>query len=171
MSLNKVMLIGCLGKDVDFRFLPNGGGVANISIATSDKWKDKQTGEQKEKTEWHRVSLFGKLAEIAHQFLKKGSNVYIEGQLQTRKWTNPQGQDQYTTEIIVQGYTGVLQMLDKKPAGQQNQQSSPQCGFQPSQPQKMHTILPKHPNGITKNQAEIDAERADAQAQGFMVTN
>lgn len=168
-GVNKVIIVGNLGKDPEFKFLPNGGGVANISIATSDTWKDKQTGEQQEKTEWHRVVLFGKLAEIARDYLKKGSKVYLEGQLQTRKWTNQQGQDQYTTEIVLQGFNGVLQMLDGKPNG--NQQAPQQGGFAQQAPHKMHTIQPKHPNGVTKNQAEINQERADAQAQGYTVTN
>ena len=117
-GVNKVILIGNLGKDVDIKFMPSGEAVANITLATSDTWKDKNTGEQKEKTEWHRVSMFGKLAEIAGEYLKKGSKVYIEGKLQTRKWTNQQGQDQYTTEIVLQGFNGVMQMLDGKQGGQ-----------------------------------------------------
>ncbi len=116
-GVNKVIILGNLGKDVDMRFMPNGGAVANLTVATSESWKDKQTGEQKEKTEWHRVVIFGKLAEIAGEYLKKGSKVYLEGQLQTRKWTNQQGQDQYTTEVVVQGFGGVMQMLDGKPQG------------------------------------------------------
>ena len=139
-GVNKVIIVGNLGKDPEVRFMPNGGAVANITVATSDTWKDKQTGEQKEKTEWHRVVMFGKLAEIAGEYLKKGSKVYLEGSLQTRKWTNPQGQDQYTTEIVLQGFNGVMQMLDGKPSGQntgfapQNQQApqhqSPSSGYQ-----------------------------------------
>lgn len=118
-GVNKVIIVGNLGKDPEVRFMPNGGAVANITVATSDSWKDKQTGEQKEKTEWHRVVMFGKLAEIAGEYLKKGSKVYLEGSLQTRKWTNQQGQDQYTTEIVLQGFNGVMQMLDgKSSAGQ-----------------------------------------------------
>ncbi len=116
-GVNKVILVGNLGKDPEVRFMPNGGAVANITVATSDSWKDKQTGEQKEKTEWHRVVMFGKLAEVAGEYLKKGSKVYLEGQLQTRKWTNQQGQDQYTTEIIV----NEMQMLDPRQSSQQQQ--------------------------------------------------
>jgi single-strand DNA-binding protein len=128
-GLNKVQIIGNLGKDPEVRFLPNGGAVANITVATSETWKDKQTGEAKEKTEWHRIVLFGKLAEIAGEYLKKGSKAYFEGQLQTRKWTNQQGQDQYTTEIVLQGFNGVMQMLDsKQQGGQQGQQSGQQSG-------------------------------------------
>ena len=142
-GVNKVIIVGNLGKDPEVRFMPNGGAVANITVATSDTWKDKQTGEQKEKTEWHRVVMFGKLAEIAGEYLKKGSKVYLEGSLQTRKWTNPQGQDQYTTEIVLQGFNGVMQMLDGKSSGQQgnfgnkNQQGySQNSGFQQQAPQQ-----------------------------------
>ena len=117
-GVNKVIIVGNLGKDPEVRFLTNGDAVANMTIATSDEWKDKQTGEAKSKVEWHRVVMFGKLAEIAGEYLKKGSKVYIEGALQTRKWTNQQGQDQYTTEIVLQGFNGVMQMLDGKPQGQ-----------------------------------------------------
>jgi len=113
-GVNKVIILGNLGKDPEVRFMPNGGAVANLAVATSDSWKDKQSGEQKEKTEWHRVVMFGKLAEIAGEYLKKGSKVYIEGSLQTKKWTNQQGQDQYSTDIVVQGFNGVMQMLDGK---------------------------------------------------------
>ncbi len=118
-GVNKVIIIGNLGKDPEVKFMPSGEAVANITVATSESWKDKQTGEQKEKTEWHRVVMFGKLAEISGEYLKKGSKVYLEGKLQTRKWTNQQGQDQYTTEIVLQGFNGVMQMLDSKPQGQQ----------------------------------------------------
>jgi single-strand DNA-binding protein len=128
-GVNKVIIVGNLGKDPETRFMPNGSAVANITVATSDSWKDKQTGEQKEKTEWHRVVMFGKLAEIAGEYLKKGSKVYLEGSLQTRKWTNQQGQDQYTTEIVLQGFNGVMQMLDGK--GGQGQNTGAQGGFAP----------------------------------------
>lgn len=122
-GVNKVIIVGNLGQDPEMRFMPSGDGVANLSIATSESWKDKQTGEQKEKTEWHKVVIFGKLASIAGEYLKKGSKVYVEGALQTRKWTNQQGQEQYTTEIVLQGFNGVMQMLDGK---QQAQQPAPQ---------------------------------------------
>ncbi len=107
-GVNKVILIGNLGRDPEIRYMPNGGAVANLALATSEAWKDKTTGEQQEKTEWHRVILFRRLAEIAGEYLKKGSKVYIEGKLQTRKWQDNQGQDRYTTEII----GNELQMLD-----------------------------------------------------------
>lgn len=112
-GVNKVLLIGYLGQDPDIRYMPNGNAVVNITIATSDIWKDKNTGEKKEKTEWHRVVLFGKLAEISGQYLKKGSQVYIEGSLQTRKWKDQNGLDRYTTEIIV-SVTGSMQMLGSR---------------------------------------------------------
>lgn len=135
-SLNKVELIGNLGNDPEFRTLPNGNGVAQLSIATSETWKDKQTGEKKEKTEWHRVVIFGKLAEIASQYLRKGSKVFIEGALQTRKWQDQAGVERYTTEIVV-GMNGRLLMLsaanDNQAGGQR--QGSPQGGWgQPQQP-------------------------------------
>ncbi len=117
-GVNKVILVGHLGNDPEIRYMPSGGAVANITLATSESWRDKNTGEQKEKTEWHRVAIFGKLAEIAGEYLKKGSQVYIEGQLQTRKWQDQSGQDRYTTEVVVQGYTGIMQML----GGRQQQQ-------------------------------------------------
>jgi single-strand DNA-binding protein len=141
-GVNKVILIGNLTKDVETRFMPNGGAVSNLTVATSEKWKDKQTGEQKEKAEFHRCVLFGKLAEIAGEYLKKGSKVYLEGQLQTRKWTNQQGQDQYTTEIVLQGFNGVMQMLDGKQQGQQApaQQSG---GFQQQAPQSQGGFAPQ----------------------------
>ncbi|VFP83840.1 single-stranded DNA-binding protein [Buchnera aphidicola] len=112
-GVNKVILIGYLGQNPDVRYMPNGGAVVNINLATSDIWKDKNTGETKEKTEWHRVVLFGKLAEISGQYLKKGSQVYIEGSLQTRKWKDQNGLDRYTTEIIV-SVTGSMQMLGSR---------------------------------------------------------
>mgnify|MGYP001588033804 CR=1 FL=1 len=99
-SVNKVILIGNLGKDPDVRYMPSGEAVTNITLATTDTWKDKTSGEKKEATEWHRVVFFRKLAEIAGQYLKKGSQVYIEGSLKTRKWTDKEGQERYTTEIV-----------------------------------------------------------------------
>ncbi len=99
-SVNKVILIGNLGKDPETRYTPDGAAITNITLATTDTWKDKATGEKKEATEWHRVSFFGRLAEIAGQYLKKGRPVYIEGRIRTRKWQDKEGQDRYTTEII-----------------------------------------------------------------------
>ncbi|MFY3758477.1 single-stranded DNA-binding protein, partial [Escherichia coli] len=107
---NKVILVGYLGQDPEIRYMPSGGAVATLSLATSESWRDKQSGEQKEKTEWHRVVLFGKLAEIAGEYLRKGSQVYIEGQLRTRKWTDSDGVDRYSTEVVV-NVGGSMQML------------------------------------------------------------
>jgi len=110
-GINKVILIGNLGKDPEVRYMPNGGAVCNIALATSETWKDKTTGEPKEKTEWHRVVLFNKLGEIAGEYLRKGSKAYIEGTLRTRKWQGNDGQDRYTTEIVASD----MQMLDSRP--------------------------------------------------------
>ena len=112
-GVNKVILVGNLGKDPEVRYMPNGNAVANITIATSESWKDKQTGEQQEKTEWHRVVMFRRLGEIAGEYLKKGSQVYIEGKLQTRKWQDNSGNDRYTTEIVA----NEMQMLGSRGGG------------------------------------------------------
>ena len=111
-SLNKVLLIGRLGADPEVKQMVNGKSVARLSLATSQSWKDKNTGEKKEKTEWHRVCVFGKLAEVISNYCDKGSKVYIEGKLQTRKYQDKTGADRYTTEIIVSGFNSVVQMLD-----------------------------------------------------------
>jgi len=112
-SVNKVILVGNLGKDPEVRRLQNGNPVVNLSVATSENWRDKTTGERKEKTEWHRVVIFSEgLAKVAEQYLKKGSKVYLEGQLQTRKWTDKDGIEKYSTEIVLQGFNSALTMLD-----------------------------------------------------------
>ena len=117
-SVNKVILVGNLGRDPESRSFQNGGKVVNLRIATSDTWKDKNTGERKEKTEWHSVAIFNEgLANVAERYLRKGSKVYIEGSLQTRKWQDAQGQDKYSTEIVLQGFNSVLTMLDGAPGG------------------------------------------------------
>ena len=122
-GINKVILIGNLGAKPELRQATNGNAIASFTIATSESWTDKTTGQKQEKTEWHRVSLFGKLAEIAGQYLDKGSKVYVEGKLQTRKWQNKEGQDQYTTEVVLSGFNGVLQMLDSRGDNQQAPQA------------------------------------------------
>ena len=117
-SVNKVILIGNLGRDPEVRSFQNGGKVCNLRIATSENWKDKATGERREKTEWHSVSIFSEpLARIAEQYLRKGSKVYIEGKLQTRKWQDQSGADRYSTEVVLQGYDGTLTMLDGRNDG------------------------------------------------------
>ena len=142
-GVNKVILIGNLGNDPEVRYMPSGGAVTNITIATSESWRDKTSGEEKEKTEWHRVVFMGKLAEIAGEYLKKGSKVYVEGKLQTRKWQDQSGQDKYTTEIMVDSFNGVMQMLSGKQDGQQAQPQQsqvewgqPQQAMPQSQPQR-----------------------------------
>jgi single-strand DNA-binding protein len=117
-SVNKVILVGNLGKDPEIRSFQNGGKVANFSLATSESWKDKNTGEKREKTDWHNVAIFNEgLVRVAEQYLRKGSKVYIEGQLQTRKWTDQSGTDKYTTEVVLQNYNGTLVMLDGRSDG------------------------------------------------------
>ena len=125
-GINKVILVGNLGQAPELRYMPNGGAVASLTLATSESWRDKATGEQREKTEWHRVVVFGKLAEIAGEYLTKGAKVYIEGQLQTRKWQDGQGIDRYTTEIVVKA-NGTMQMLG---SAQGNRQSGDAAGSQ-----------------------------------------
>ena len=112
-GVNKVILVGNLGADPEVRYMPNGGAVANITVATTESWKDKQSGENQEKTEWHRVVFFARLAEIVGEYLKKGSQIYVEGRLQTRKWQDKGGQDRYTTEIVA----NEMQMLGSKGGG------------------------------------------------------
>lgn len=139
-GVNKVILVGTCGQDPEVRYLPNGNAVTNLSLATSEQWTDKQTGQKVEKTEWHRVSMFGKVAEIAGEYLRKGSQVYIEGKLQTREWEKD-GIKRYTTEIVVD-MQGTMQLLGGRPQGDQQgqassaprpQQQRPQSSPQPQQ--------------------------------------
>ena len=129
-SVNKVIIVGNLGKDPDARYMPNGDAVSNFSVATSEQWKDKATGEKKEATEWHRCSVFGKLAEICNEYLKKGSTVYVEGSLHTRKWTDKDGADRYTTEIKV----SAMKMLGGRADGQREQSSDDGQQYGPASP-------------------------------------
>ncbi|WP_311944527.1 single-stranded DNA-binding protein [Halomonas piscis] len=136
-GINKVILIGNLGQDPEVRFAPSGTAVANLNLATTDTWMDRQSGQRQERTEWHRVVLFSKTAEIAQQYLRKGSKVYIEGRLQTRKWQDQNGQDRYSTEVVCND----MQMLDSRGGGQQGgypggQQPYQQPAPQPQQPQQ-----------------------------------
>src|SRR4051795_1913217 len=117
-GVNKVILVGNLGADPEARSLPSGGEVVNLRVATSENWTDRSSGERKEKTEWHRVTIFNEnLGKVAKNYLRKGSKVYLEGQLQTRKWTDQSGQDRYSTEIVLQNYRGELQLLDSREGG------------------------------------------------------
>ena len=118
-SVNKVILVGNLGRDPEIRSLQDGNRVANLSVATSETWRDRDSGERRERTEWHRVVIFNdRLADVAEKYLRKGSKVYLEGQLQTRKWTGQDGQDRYTTEVVLQRYRGELTMLDSRGGGE-----------------------------------------------------
>ena len=144
-GVNKVILVGNLGNDPDVRYMPNGDAVTKISVATSDSWKDKQTGERREKTEWHRVTLFRGLGRVAGEYLRKGSKVYIEGKLQTSKWQAPDGSDRYSTDVIADN----MQMLDSRGAGQGQGGYAPMGGQQPARaaqqqaPQQQSAMQPQ----------------------------
>lgn len=138
-GVNRVTILGNLGNDPEVKHTNSGGAIANLTVATSESWNDKATGEKKEITEWHRVVLFGKLAEVAGEYLRKGSQVYIEGQLRTRKWTDQSGQEKYTTEIVV-GMNGVMQMIGGKQEG--NPQQSGWGQPQQSKPQQQSKSAP-----------------------------
>jgi len=150
-GINKVILVGRLGKDPEVRYTPDGKAIANITLATSESWKDKNTGQRQEKTEWHRVVFFGGVAGVVGEYVRKGSQIYIEGKLQTRKWQDQSGQDRYTTEVVVDGFSGVMQMLDTRAtsgdtAFNQNpgaQQQAPQQNFQQNQPQQQPQQAPQ----------------------------
>ncbi|EGR1893628.1 single-stranded DNA-binding protein [Vibrio vulnificus] len=158
-GINKVILVGNLGNDPEIRYMPSGGAVANITVATSETWRDKATGEPREKTEWHRVTLYGKLAEVAGEYLRKGSQVYIEGQLQTRKWQDQNGQDRYSTEVVVQGYNGIMQML----GGRQQQGGAPAMGGAPQQ--QGGWGQPQQPAAQPSYQKQAPAQQQPMQSQ------
>ncbi len=147
-GINKVILVGNLGNDPEIRYTPSGSAIANLSIATSEQWKDKTTGEPREKTEWHRVVIFGKLAEIAGEYLRKGSQVYLEGKLQTRKWQDQSGQDKYTTEVVID-IGGSMQMLGGRASGNMpasnDQGSMTNNTAQQQQPQAQSQASPMEP--------------------------
>lgn len=131
-GINKVIIVGNAGQDPEVRYMPNGSAVANLTLATSESYKDKNTEQQVDKTEWHKIAIFGKLAEICGEYVRKGQQLYIEGKLQTRKWQDQQGQDRYTTEIVVDGFSGVMQMLGGKNE-QASQSPNNNAGFQNQQ--------------------------------------
>ncbi len=134
-SVNKVILIGNLGADPEIRRTQDGRPIANLRVATSENWRDRNTGERRERTEWHRVVIFSEgLAKIAEQYLKKGSKVYLEGQLQTRKWEDQSGQERYTTEVVLQGFNSTLTMLDGRPGGGAGEFSDTGSDFGQSSP-------------------------------------
>ena len=128
-SVNKVILVGNLGRDPEIRTMQSGDKLANMSVATSETWNDRQTGERRERTEWHRVVIFGRLAEVAERYLRKGSKVYVEGSLQTRKWQDQSGQDRYSTEVVLQRFRGELQMLDRSGDGESRDRYQDQDGY------------------------------------------
>ncbi|HBN9243654.1 single-stranded DNA-binding protein [Pseudomonas aeruginosa] len=134
-GVNKVILVGNVGGDPETRYLQNGNAVTNITLATSESWKDKQTGQQQERTEWHRVVFFGRLAEVVAEYARKGSQLYVEGTLRTRKWQGQDGQDRYTTEIVVD-INGNMQLLGGRREGQENAHSSQGQGQQQRPPQR-----------------------------------
>lgn len=159
-GVNKVIIVGTLGNDPEVKYSASGSAIANLSVATSEQWKDKQTGEKKEQTEWHRVVIFGKLAEVAAEYLRKGSQVYIEGQLRTRKWTDSNGVDKYTTEIVIPQMGGVMQMLGGKrdDSGQQQRQQSgqqPQGGWG-TNPQQQQPPKQQSPQGGNEPPMDFD---------------
>lgn len=167
-GVNKVIIVGNLGKDPEVRFMPNGGAVANLAVATSETWKDKQTGEQKERTEWHNIVMYQRLAEIAGEYLKKGSKVYLEGSLQTSKWTDKQtGQDRYKTEIKA----NELQMLDSKgmqdQGGYQQQAPQQQGGFAPQQSHQQGGFAPQQSHQQGGFAPQQSHQQAPAQQGSF----
>jgi single-strand DNA-binding protein len=166
MSVNKVILIGNLGKDPEMRYMPDGKAVANFSLATSESWKDKQTGEKKEKTEWHKIAVFDKLAEIVGEYVKKGSKLYIEGKLQTRKWQAQDGTDRYSTEIVLRGFDSKLEMLNKV---NQGQSAAPQQQAQPRPAQQAAPqMAPAYQQPAPQHQPQQAAPQSwgDAPLQG-----
>jgi single-strand DNA-binding protein len=152
-GINRVIIVGTLGADPEVRHASNGNAIANLSVATSEEWIDKNTGQKQSKTEWHRVVIFGKLAEIAWRYLTKGSQVYLEGQLKTRKWTDKNGQDRYTTEVVLQGYNGVMQMLG---GGQQNQPQQEMQQAQNNVQQANNSQQPQTPQQAYVNSVQND---------------
>ncbi|MGH1372943.1 MAG: single-stranded DNA-binding protein [Cellvibrionaceae bacterium] len=158
-GVNKVILVGNVGQDPEMKYMPSGNAVTNISIATSERWKDKQTGQQQERTEWHRVVFFNRLGEIAGEYLKKGSKVYVEGSLRTRKWQDKDGKDQYTTEIVA----SEMQMLDSK---QIEQAQAGRAAAQPQQAQQQRA--PQQAQAMQQPQQMAQPQQQMAPpAQGF----
>lgn len=160
-GVNKVIIVGTIGNDPEVKYSASGSSIANLSVATSEQWKDKQTGEKKEQTEWHRVVIFGKLAEIAGEYLRKGSQVYIEGQLRTRKWTDSNGVDKYTTEIVIPQMGGVMQMLGGRRDDSDQQQPRQQSGQQPQggwgkNPQQQQPQKQQSPQGGNEPPIDFD---------------
>ena len=158
-GINKVILVGNLGQDPETRYMPSGGAVTNVTIATSETWKDKQTGQPQERTEWHRVVFFNRLAEIAGEYLKKGSKVYVEGSLRTRKWQDQSGQDRYTTEIVA----AEMQMLDSRSGGGMSGGYGDDGYSQAPAPQQRRQAAP----APSAPQRQAPAQQQNAPAPGF----
>ncbi|MDA8885323.1 single-stranded DNA-binding protein [Porticoccaceae bacterium] len=148
-GVNKVIIVGNCGQDPETRFMPSGGAVTNLSLATSESWKDKNTGDQQERTEWHRVVFFNRLAEIAGEYVKKGSKLYIEGSLRTRKWQGQDGQDRYTTEIVA----SEMQMLDSRGGQQSGDYDQSQGSYQQSAPQAQQQSAPQQQQSAPEQSA------------------
>lgn len=163
-GVNKVILVGNLGQDPEVRYMPNGNAVANITVATSESWKDQQ-GQQQERTEWHRVVLFGKLAEITGEYLRKGSQVYLEGKLQTRKWKDQSGQDRYSTEVVID-QSGSMQMLGSRNQNAQGAGMPQNSGYQSAPQQSAPQSAPAQNQYAPAPQA-APAYQAPAQQQGY----
>lgn len=170
-GINKVILVGNCGQDPEVRYMPNGNAVANVTLATSESYKDKNTGQMVDKTEWHKVIFFGKVAEVVGEYCRKGSQIYVEGKLQTRKWTDQQGVERYTTEIVVDGFTGQMQMLGARQGGQaqnnqgnnnyQGQQNNQAQGNNQGQAQGNNS----YGNGNNNYQGNSQAQRQGNQSQ------
>lgn len=158
-GVNKVILVGHLGQDPEVRYMPNGGAVANLTLATSETWRDKQSGELRENTEWHRVVMFGKLAEVAGEYLRKGAQVYIEGQLRTRNWQDDTGTTRYVTEVLV-GQNGTMQMLGGRREGSPSENTAqPQSPAAPAEPAEAPAKPPKAKNGKKGRQSAAPASQ------------
>lgn len=154
-GVNKCIIMGRLGQDPEVRYSQGGTAFCNITVATSEEWKDKQSGEKKEKTEWHRIVFSGKLAEIAGEYLKKGSQVYVEGKLETRKWTDQSGQDKYTTEIVVDSFNGVMQMIGSAPQAQGHQPQQQGYQQQPQQQRPQQNGYAQASGGMQRPQQQM----------------
>lgn len=151
-GINLAIIIGTLGTDPDIKYAANGNAIANLSVATSEEWIDKNSGQKQQKTEWHKVSIFGPLAKVAGQYLTKGSQVYLEGKIQTRKWQDQTGQDRYTTEIVLSGYNAKMQMLGGGQVQQKGQSIQP---GQPPQPQAQPSRDYLNPDGSPMNPQQV----------------
>lgn len=165
-GINKVIIVGNIGQDPETRYMPSGGAVTNINVATSEVWKDKQTGQPQERTEWHRVVFFNRLAEIAGEYLKKGSKVYVEGALRTRKWQDQQGQDRYSTEIVA----NEMQMLDSRGSaggGDAGYGGAPAYGDQSAAPQRAPAAQNRAPNPANAQQPAPSHQPPPADFDGF----